>query len=105
MDMLGTISDRNILPSKELAEAFLAMMQLMSLRQDWIHKWSLEKGLSKDWEPNWNKGIFCIATSMGDLFAGTFVSYAHPLSFPTQEMTTDFLVCFKDLLEIAKQLI
>ena len=35
---------KNVLPSKELAEAFLAMMQLMSLRKAWVG----------DWEPDWN---------------------------------------------------
>lgn len=42
---------RNTLPTKEIAEKFLAYMQLMSLRHEWIHIWSQEQGLEKDWEP------------------------------------------------------
>ena len=96
---------KDVLPTKELVEAFLAMMQLMSLRQDWIHKWSLERAFAKDWEPNWNKSNFCIAMSNDGIFAGTFIHYARPLSFPTQEMAIDFLSCFEDLLKVAKPLI
>ena len=96
-------------PSKELAEAFLAMMQLMSLRQAWIHKWSIDSGMTDDWKPNWNSykqekanivcnsGIFCV-TYFGGLVSNS-------LSFPTEEMAKDFMNCFKDLLEVAKPLI
>ena len=87
-------SVKNSLPSKELAEAFLAMMQLMSLRQAWIG----------DWEPGWNKGNWCLA-AMNSIYAASFPTSAHPLSFPTEEMATDFMNCFRDLLEIAKPLI
>ena len=41
---LCTCSWKTVLPSKELTEAFLAMMQLISLRQAWIG----------NWEPDWN---------------------------------------------------
>ena len=44
---------KNALPSKELAEAFLAMMQLMSLRQEWIGNWE------PDWENNFI-GNWCV---------------------------------------------
>ena len=40
----GIVSSRNLLPTKEMAEAFLAMMQLMSLREAWIGSWK------PDWE-------------------------------------------------------
>lgn len=88
---------RNILPSKELTEAFLAMMQLMSIRQEWIG----------DWKPCWN-GIsihFCIVHLSKGYGIDSFVLCYHVLSFPTKEMAEEFLDCFKDLLEIAKPLI
>lgn len=75
---------RNVLPTKEMAEAFLAMMQLMSLRQAWI----------KDWKPEWN-----------DETTYKFRSCHKVFSFPTEEMAEDFLKCFKDLIEKAKILI
>ena len=92
----GLISEyKNYVPLEELAESFLAMMQLMSLRQEWIG----------DWEPDWSKGNYCVAATNSGIFAGVLVNFTHPLSFPTQEMATDFMNTFKDLLEIAKPLI
>ncbi len=89
---------RNSLPSKELTEAFLAMMQLMSLRQAWIGKW----------KPDWTTDIdkkWCIVFNNDKLYADFFVYNAIPLSFPTEEMAKDFMNTFKDLLEVAKPLI
>ena len=83
-------------PSKELAEAFLAMMKLMSLRQAWIG----------DWKPDWKKSISCIVIEDNTLLTATeYTSAQHVLSFPTLEMAKEFMNCFKDLLEIAKLLI
>ena len=93
---LCTCSWKTVLPSKELAEAFLAMMQLMSLRQAWIG----------DWTPDWKDSTnWCIIFRMGVLEVDFFNYTAHPLSFPTEEMAYDFMYTFKDLLEIAKPLI
>ena len=90
---------KSYVPSKELAEAFLAMMQLMSLRQAWIG----------DWKPDWKNREQLKANI---LFDGNKFHAVHfrdivsrPLSFPSQEMATDFMNTFKDLLEIAKPLI
>lgn len=88
---------KDVLPSKELAEAFLAMMQLMSLRQAWIG----------EWKPNYKKGVkkWGITFHMDKIIVDCFMFKAIPLSFPTEEMTYDFMNTFKDLLEIAKPLI
>ena len=94
--MLYTAKD--YLPSKELAEAFLAMMQLMSLRQAWIG----------DWKPDWKinaTDIWCVIFKEGKLKVDLFCTISMALSFPTKEMAEDFMNCFKDLLEIAKPLI
>lgn len=83
-------------PSKELAEAFLAMMQLMSLRQAWIG----------NWKPDWRKSISCIVIEDNTLLTATeYTSAQHTLSFPTEEIAIDFMNCFKDLLKVAKPLI
>ena len=89
--------DKNTLPTKELAEAFLAMMQLMSLRQAWIG----------DWEPDWSNADkkWCIVFEECELNVEYFYSTSYPLFFQTEEMATDFMNTFKDLLEIAKPLI
>ena len=88
---------RNVLPSKELAEAFLAMMQLMSLRQEWIG----------NWKPDWNSSDakFLIVYRYGKLYIDLLISISHPLSFPTKETAKEFLTCFKDLIEKAKYLL
>ena len=91
-------NSKHVLPSKELAGAFLAMMQLMSLRQAWIG----------DWKPDWSCGYssnYCVVGA-GDRFDVCILSKCrYALSFPTIEMAKDFMDCFKGLLEIAKPLI
>ena len=80
-----------------LARPFIAMMQLMSLRQAWIGDWT------PDWKnPNIKK--WCIIFEC-ELKVSYFYSNSRALSFPTIEMAKDFMDCFKDLLEIAKPLI
>lgn len=81
-----------------LAQPFIAMMQLMSLRQAWIG----------DWKPDWSCGYssnYCIIGA-GDRFDVCILGKCrYALSFPTIEMAKDFMDCFKGLLEIAKPLI
>jgi hypothetical protein len=95
----GLEEDKNTLPSKELAKAFLAMMQLMSLRHAWIG----------DWKPDWKSpeqlkaNIIKRSSDFDVVCFRDLVS--RPLSFPTKEMAIDFMNCFKDLLEVAKPLI
>lgn len=97
---------KNTLPSKELAEAFRAMMQLMSLRYDWIHKWSVDSGMTDDWVPKWDGEVYhCIVIYDSKYSVEQFSRCRHTLAFPTKEMAVDFMNCFKDLLEIAKPLI
>lgn len=89
---------RNVLPTKELAEAHLAFMQLTSLRQSWI----------KNWEPDWkdvNIPKYGIVFEEYEFQIDIRWCEAHHLSFPTKEMAQDFLNCFKDLIEKAKMLI
>ena len=91
--------DKNTLPSKELAESFLAMMQLMSLRQAWVG----------DWEPDWDNVCsdkYCILGKHNNDFEIRDLNTVRcQLSFPTEEMAGDFRNCFKDLLNVAKPLI
>lgn len=80
-----------------LAQPFIAMMQLMSLRQAWIG----------DWEPYWKNPDtkkWCIIFEC-ELKVSYFYSNSRALSFPTREMAEDFMNCFRDLLEIAKPLL
>ena len=74
------------------------MMQLMSMRQEWIG----------NWEPDWSNDVskkWCIVLHNYRLSVDFFLYNAIPLSFPSEEMATDFMNCFEDLLNIAKPLI
>lgn len=89
---------KNLLPTRELTEAFLAMMQLMSLRQAWI----------KSWKPDWNDETiykYCIVFVENSPKVDKFWYNHKVLSFPIQEIAEDFLECFRDLIEKAKLLI
>jgi len=94
----NSVLAKNLVPSKELAEAFIAMMQLMSLRQAWIG----------DWKPDWSNEYldkYCIIGIHCDFEVCLLNKCRYALSFPTKEMAIDFMNCFEDLLEIAKPLI
>ncbi len=83
--------DKNALPSEELANAFIAMMQLMSLRQAWIG----------NWKPNWNdddESKYCIISDSNNISINVMYTLQFPLSFPTREMAGEFVDCFTDLL-------
>ena len=82
----------------EYGAPFIAMMQLMSLRQAWIG----------DWKPDWSCGYssnYCVVGVGGGFEVCILSKCRYALSFPTIEMAKDFMDCFKGLLEIAKPLI
>ena len=93
----ASLSTKNLWPTKELAEAALALSELMQYRQRWIG----------DWEPDWTipKDKYSIIQYVGNLDKGEFVYLHKKLSFPSREMRDDFLNTFKDLLETAKPLL
>lgn len=84
--------------SKEEADAFIALIKLRQLRKAWVGDWKQIKG-------NKFAGIFysiCedkITTSSGNFWCNVI------LSFPSLDMANEFLDCFKDLCEIAKELL
>lgn len=86
--------DRNIIGSKEEAEAFLAMMQLRTLRKSWVG----------EWEPDWTERSekYVIIQEIGKIAITTAYRVSSPMSFPYFDMANDFLECFKGLLETAK---
>ena len=90
------IADRNIYPSKESAEAHLAMIQLEQLRNCW---WN-------GWEPIWDiSQKYCIYLSHNEVQVRMCTNVARFLTFPTREMAIEFLECFRDLIELARNLI
>lgn len=89
--------DKNLLPTREAAEAHLALMQLHQLRdyyrQGWVPDWS-------DEERKWD-----ISICKNELTVQQIVNWASFLSFPTKKLAEEFLDNFRYLIEQAGDLI
>lgn len=88
---------KNILPNKETAEAFLALMQLVQLRDCY----------RQGWKPNWKgktvkQNIICFEGVLGTDWS---INVQYVLSFQSKEIRNEFLANFRDLIEQAKGLI
>ena len=89
--------DKNTLPSKQAAEAHLALMQLHQLRDCY----------RQGWEPNWRNtsSKHCIrkqGNSYIIVCCGISVTF---LSFQSREIAYEFLTNFRELIEQAGDLI
>ena len=82
--------DKNIVPSKEVAEAHLALIQLHQLRdcyrQGWVHDWRN------------NKFKYCIVRDMNGLRVGVTNLCSKFLTFQSKEIAETFLINFEDLI-------
>jgi len=90
--------DKNLLPNRETAEAFLALMQLVQLRDCY----------NDGWTPNWKDNYeykFSIINRDENVEIFTSINVSAPLAFKTAELRDQFLENFRDLIEIAKPLI
>lgn len=87
----------NILPNKETAEAFLALMQLIQLRDCY----------RQGWKPDWGDYTtkHCIICLVGGVYMGWAIGEQRVLSFQSAEIRDEFLKNFKNLIEKAKGLI
>ena len=89
-------SAKNIFPTKELAEAVLALAQLLQLRDKYNKD---NKGFI------FGKGNYCITITAGGIYK-YWDSYTQKiLAFRTKELRDEFYNNFKDLIEIAKPLL
>lgn len=88
--------DKNLLETKEDAEAILALIQLKRLRDAWWKTLNYQA----DWTDNKEKYCICICndeiTLETRMFSNAF------LAFPTQESRNQFYTYFKDLIQKAK---
>jgi hypothetical protein len=82
------------IPSKKSAEAHLAMIQLEQLRDCW----------RQGWKPIEYDTGYCI-THYPEKYLIVPFNFITFLSFPTKEMAKEFLECFRDLIEKARDLI
>lgn len=90
--------DRNLLPSKEEAEAILALCQLIQLRDCY----------NDGWKPDWTDGAqrkYCISTFKKNFEVIEPIYSSHIMHFKTSELAKQFCENFNDLLEIAKPLL
>lgn len=92
----GFMHDRNICPSQKSAEAHLALIQLEQLRNCWWNGWEPIWDISEKW---------CIRLWGNELSIGITTNISRFLTFPTKEMAEEFLKCFRNLIEVARNLI
>ena len=90
-------SDKNLLPSKQAAEAHLALMQLHQLRDCYRQGWI------PDWKNNYPK--YSIVRKDKQYSIAYYLGTPCFLSFPTCEIAEEFLNNFRDLIEQAGDLI
>ena len=91
--------DKNVCVSLQEAKAFTALMQLRQLRKAYV----------KDWEPDWNRRQLVYSVKydyvLNKLIIEISSIWGNCMSFPTNKLAEQFLINFKDLLEIAKPLL
>lgn len=83
---------------KEDVEALVAFCKLRKMRKQWIG----------EWEPDWTnekQDKYAVYAKLNELTYGVRNIVSAPLSFPTYQMSIEFLDTFKDILEIAKPLL
>ena len=98
-DSRSPLFDKNMLPSKEAAEAHLALMQLHQLRDCY----------RQGWEPNWSDGEdkYCIVRSYNDAnhLVAAYKGAKVFLSFQSADIARLFLKNFRGLIEAAGDLV
>ena len=91
-------ADLNVLPSREAAEAYLALMQLNQLRDCYRQGWV------PDWD-NKETEKYNIEFSSNKYFVFRYYTSRRFLSFQSKEIAEKFLTNFEDLIEQAGDLI
>lgn len=87
--------NKNVFPSREEAEAILALSQLCQLRDIW----------NNGWKPDWldsSTHKYVIYVNKNELAKNHFYGNSFPMSFETREIRDKFMKTFANLLEIAK---
>lgn len=87
----------NKLSTKEDAEGIRALIKLIRLHDEWVG----------DWKPTSEKTYYAISYNLEyeQFVIDAWWRLQQVLSFPTKQMTEEFLNCFKDLIEKAKRFI
>ena len=91
-------TNKNIFPTKEEAEACLALAQLCQLRDRY----------NDGWKPNWNSTAetkYVIEIFKNNIVKNLYGGKHRILAFKTEDLRDKFLENFKDLIETAKPLL
>lgn len=96
-EVLDPIQDRNAIKGESRAESFLALMQLMNLRDEY----------RQGWEPNWKDSSDKYVITYYDtaIKCDVFLHYSAILSFQSADIRDEFYANFKNLIEQAKEFI
>lgn len=91
---------------QEEAEAFIALGQLIQLRDAWWNWYVSPEGV-KGWKPNWEntKDKYTIYTYQNRILCDCNTTANRILVFPTIRMRNEFLDCFKSLINQALPLL
>ncbi len=91
------IGDANVLPSREYAEAMIALCKLIQLRDCY----------NEGWQPDWKTfgAKYCIIIEQDKVQSGTAYGISYLLAFKTQKIRDEFRINFKDIIEKAKILL
>ena len=92
-----TSINKNVFPTKELAEASLAMAQLLQLRDAYNDGWVA------DWSDDTKKYVIKVFNNI--LAKNDYHLNQSVMNFKTAELRYEFFKNFKDLLTIAKPLL
>ena len=95
---LTTVQAKDVFPTKELAEAALALAQLLQLREAYNDGWQ------PDWKNN-DQPKYTIHNAMEVIEKEVKYVWNTILAFPNKELRDKFFENFKDLLEVAKPLL
>ena len=89
--------DPNTIATKELAEAFLALMQLVKFRDIW----------NEGWKPNFDNGEdkYVIYIKSNKKVTSIFTHTNYSLSFKSEEIRDKFSETFDELIQTAKPLL
>lgn len=91
---LHPLCDKNIISSESRAKAFIALMQLVNLHDEYVKDFKFD---------DWENGYYCISIGYREkiLIFQSFLSRL--LCFPNKELATKFYNNFKDLIETAEE--
>lgn len=96
--VIDPIFDKNLIRGKSRAESFLALMQLINLRDEYRQGWV------PDWKNN-SKTKYCIEYHEEILCTGAHTNVTRFLSFQSEKIRDKFYDNFKNLIEQAKEFI